>query len=102
MYHERWHGEVLTMGMRLTIQGRVQGVGYRAWAERQALRLGVQGWVRNRSDGSVEILAHGTQAALAAFEQLCREGPRAASVAGVARTEDDTEEHTGFSQRPTA
>jgi acylphosphatase len=88
--------------MRLTIEGRVQGVGYRAWTERQAVRLGLSGWVRNRSNGCVEILAHGTDEALAALEQLCRSGPPAASVTRVTRAEDDETVGPGFSQRPTA
>jgi acylphosphatase len=45
--------------LRLRITGRVQGVGYRLWATRTAARLGLRGWVRNRSDGSVEVLATG-------------------------------------------
>jgi acylphosphatase len=87
--------------MRLLVRGRVQGVGYRAWAEGQASRLGLDGWVRNRSDGSVEIVAHGTKEALAALEELCARGPAAAAVMGVARTEYDGAVGTGFSQRPT-
>jgi acylphosphatase len=89
------------MGMRLFVQGRVQGVGYRAWAEGQAVRLGLDGWVRNRSDGCVEVLAHGTEEALAALEQLCRRGPSAASVTHVMRLEDNETVGTGFLQRPT-
>ncbi len=88
--------------MRLLVRGRVQGVGYRAWAEGQALRLGLTGWVRNRSDGCVEIVAHGTKEALAALEELCCRGPSAASVVRVTRTEHDGAVGTGFSQQPTA
>ena len=87
--------------MRLVIHGRVQGVGYRVWAEAQALRLGLDGWVRNRSDGTVEILAQGTSEAQAALEQLCRRGPPAALVTRVTGTEDTEAVGRGFSQRPT-
>jgi acylphosphatase len=90
------------MSMRLMIEGRVQGVGYRAWAERQASRLRLDGWVRNRPDGSVELVAHGAAEALAALEQLCRRGPPAASVTSVTRSQNDDAITKGFSQRPTA
>ncbi len=89
------------MSMRLVIHGRVQGVGYRVWAEAQAQRLGLDGWVRNRSDGCVEILAHGTSEAQAALERLCQRGPPAALVRQVIRTHDSEAVGRGFSQRPT-
>jgi acylphosphatase len=89
------------MGMRLMIEGRVQGVGYRAWAHGHALRLRLDGWVRNRSEGGVELIAHGSEEALAALEQLCRRGPTTASVMQVMRTEHDGPVGTGFSQQPT-
>jgi acylphosphatase len=53
--------------LRLRITGKVQGVGYRIWATRTALSLGLRGWVRNRRDGSVEVLATGTPDAVAAL-----------------------------------
>ncbi len=64
----------------LRIRGRVQGVGYRAAARAEALRLGLAGWVRNRADGSVEALARGPAASLDRFEKWCRHGPPAARV----------------------
>ena len=64
--------------VRLTITGRVQGVGYRLWAERAATALGIRGWVRNRADGSVELMATGSKEAVAALIEACRQGPRAA------------------------
>jgi acylphosphatase len=88
-------------GVRLTITGRVQGVGYRMWAERTALRLGVTGWVRNRADGSVELQATGPADAVAALIEACREGPRAATVADVAVTDAEGDDSVGFSARPT-
>ena len=72
---------------RLRIDGLVQGVGFRWWAIRTAGRLNVHGWVRNRRDGSVEILAHGDQAALAALKVACEEGPRAARITALRSTE---------------
>ena len=58
-----------------TVSGRVQGVGFRAWAERQAEKLGLSGWVRNLSDGRVEILIEGAEKDELAFWQACQKGP---------------------------
>ena len=69
---------------RVTISGRVQGVGYRAWVEHQAVRLGLDGWVRNRRDGSVEALFAGSADAVAEMMARCRRGPSSAHVAAVA------------------
>ena len=69
---------------RLLIRGRVQGVGYRAWVEHQARRLGLQGWVRNRRDGSVEALFAGTEEVVTNMIAACRRGPPSAQVDGVA------------------
>jgi acylphosphatase len=87
--------------VRLTITGRVQGVGYRIWAERAAQALGIRGWVRNRGDGGVELMATGADEAIAALIEACRRGPRAAVVTAVdvAAAEDDGS--VGFSARPT-
>ena len=60
---------------RLTITGRVQGVGYRHWAMTTGRRLGITGWVRNRTDGSVEALIVGDDAAIGAMIDACRRGP---------------------------
>lgn len=72
-----------TVRARLTITGRVQGVAYRMSAQDEALRLGLVGEVRNRSDGSVEALAEGSQKAVEEFIRWCRRGPPAARVADV-------------------
>ena len=64
----------------LRIEGRVQGVGYRDWMLREATRLGMDGWVRNRADGSVQALVSGDEAALEALLTLCRRGPVMARV----------------------
>lgn len=69
--------------VRVTITGRVQGVGYRAWVEREANRRGLAGWVRNRRDGSVEAVFSGDAAAADAMVAACRHGPPMALVAEV-------------------
>ena len=86
---------------RLVITGRVQGVGYRLWAEREARRLGLRGWVRNRSNGSVEALAIGEAADVDAFAQACHSGPRMAHVAAVRREAAADDGSPGFSEHPT-
>lgn len=86
---------------RLRIEGRVQGVGYRAWAVAQAGRLGLSGWARNRRDGAVEILAIGEPAAIEALARACAEGPAAARVTAVRREPAADDGSQGFSQRAT-
>ena len=66
------------------IRGRVQGVGYRAWVEHQARVRGMEGWVRNRRDGSVEVLFAGPEDVVADMIAACRRGPSSARVADVA------------------
>ncbi|HXG51253.1 MAG TPA: acylphosphatase [candidate division Zixibacteria bacterium] len=69
--------------VHLRITGRVQGVFFRASAQREAERRAVTGWVRNRPDGSVEIVAEGERARLDEFISWCRQGPPGARVDGV-------------------
>lgn len=87
---------------RIIVRGRVQGVGYRDWARREALELGLSGWVRNRRDGSVEILAAGDAAGLAALADRCRTGPCGARVDAVEMIDAGEEAvGAGFVQAPT-
>ncbi|MFY9841568.1 MAG: acylphosphatase [Terriglobales bacterium] len=72
---------------RFLIRGRVQGVGFRWFAEREAHILQVAGWVRNNHDGSVEVLAMGTREQLAGLRSRLQEGPRAARVDKVEESE---------------
>jgi acylphosphatase len=65
---------------RFVVRGRVQGVGFRWFVEREAHILQVAGWVRNNHDGSVEVLAMGTREQLAGLRSRLQEGPRAARV----------------------
>ena len=69
---------------RYVVSGRVQGVGFRWFVEREAATLGITGWVRNRDDGRVEVMATGTREQLSALDARLREGPRAARVDDVA------------------
>jgi acylphosphatase len=64
----------------VVIRGRVQGVGYRAWTEYTAVSRGLEGWVRNRRDGSVEAVFAGPAQAVAAMVAACRRGPPGARV----------------------
>lgn len=70
-------------GRRFVVRGRVQGVGFRWFVEREAHILGIAGWVRNNHDGSVEVLAQGTRDQLSGLHGRLREGPRAARVDAV-------------------
>src|SRR5262250_3862688 len=72
-----------TIAKRYLVRGRVQGVGFRWFVEREAHVLQVAGWVRNNPDGTVEVLAQGTRDQLAGLHSRLREGPRAARVDSV-------------------
>jgi acylphosphatase len=87
--------------IRLRITGRVHGVGYRLWATRTAAALGLRGWVRNRSDGSVEVLVTGAPDAVAALVEACRQGPYGACVTAVTVADAEDEGSLGFTALPT-
>lgn len=90
-----------TRTVHLRIEGRVQGVGYRAFVEREAARLGLSGWVRNRHDGSVEAVLQGAPAAVDAMIGLCRSGPPASRVERVEIVGEGVGAFDGFDVRPT-
>lgn len=91
-----------TITRHLRITGRVQGVCYRASMTEEATRLGLQGWVRNRQDGSVEALAQGPASAVQALIDWAHQGPRLARVDEVLVTAvEDGEPYSGFVQRET-
>jgi acylphosphatase len=69
-----------TEARRFLVRGRVQGVGFRWFVEREARLLGVAGWVRNNTDGALEVLAQGTREQLSALHGRLQQGPRAARV----------------------
>ena len=83
------------------IQGRVQGVGYRYWVARQAGLIGIDGWVRNRRDGSVEAVFSGTDNALKKMLGACKKGPAMAQVTRIQETPYDDPVEAGFNTRET-
>ncbi len=90
-----------TTAIRLTVTGRVQGVGFRAWTCREARSYGLRGWVRNRGDGSVEMLLIGHEEAIDAMVGDCREGPELAEVEEVTFTAATDDGSPDFTERPT-
>ena len=82
-------GETYTIIRRVVVEGSVQGVGYREFTRRAALRLGVSGWVRNRSDGAVEALVRGSPTGVEALIAEMRRGPRFAVVESMSVIEHD-------------
>src|SRR3546814_2174963 len=95
------HTCALPISKRLRVHGRVQGVFYRGWTVERARALGLSGWVRNRRDGSVEILARGPGEAIEALIEQCHEGPPAALVTDIEVQESAEPAHEGFQPRPT-
>ena len=86
---------------RLRITGRVQGVWFRGWAIEAAELLDLDGWVRNRLDGSVEALVVGPEAAVEDFIRRCQSGPPAADVERVEVEDAQGIVVEGFVQKPT-
>jgi acylphosphatase len=84
---------------RVWVSGRVQGVAFRASAQRRARAAGVDGWVRNLADGRVEAVFEGAPAAVAACLAWCREGPSHAQVERVEVREEAPEGASGFELR---
>lgn len=87
--------------LRLKIEGAVQGVGYRFFAADEARKLGLAGWIRNRSDGSVEALVSGPTKQVERFVATCMRGPSGARVANVDMHTADPPAEPGFRTRAT-
>ncbi|MCG8510271.1 MAG: acylphosphatase [Rhodospirillales bacterium] len=88
--------------VRVIVEGRVQGVWFRAWTQEQATRLGLDGWVRNRADGSVEALIHGPKAVVNDLLDALWEGPPSSRVDRVTpQTTAEIPGHSGFRTYPT-
>ena len=88
-----------TEARRMLVSGRVQGVFFRDWTQTRARALGVRGWVRNLSDGLVEVHGEGPPEMLDALERACREGPPGARVDEVASRPVEAESPQGFTVR---
>ena len=89
----------MTTARRVRVTGRVQGVFFRAWTREQAEALGVGGWVRNRTDGSVEAQLQGEAGAVEALIAALRRGPPAARVERVEVAEAAPQPLSGFEVR---
>ena len=86
--------------LRLRIEGFVQGVSFRHFAIEEARNLGLNGWIRNRSDGTVEALASGDNAAVEKFVAACMKGPPGSRIANVELHKAEPPEEKGFHRRP--
>ncbi len=86
---------------RLRIKGRVQGVGYREWAIGEATTRGLDGWIRNRSDGTVELLISGPEPTVKDMLGACTQGPAAAQVANIDIKHETEPPPLGFARKPT-
>ena len=76
----------------VVVRGDVQGVGFRAWTEYTALARGLEGWVRNRRDGSVEAVFGGAEGDVTAMIAQCRRGPPGARIDGIDQREATADE----------
>jgi len=89
--------------VHILVKGRVQGVCFRAYTEKEAKELGITGWVRNLKDGRVEILARGREVLLTQLQKWCHEGSPFARVDLVkTRTIEEEENFPHFTILPTA
>lgn len=87
--------------IHVIVTGRVQGVGFRAWAKSKARKKNLNGWVRNRSDGSVEAVFSGKAEAIDAMQEACHDGPLASRVKDVAVQDWSDPVAKGFEHRDT-
>ena len=87
--------------VRVSIRGKVQNVWYRAWTTEHAKTFGLRGWVRNRSDGSVEALFIGAEETIKSMIEACRRGPPDARVNGIEEFAAEDDGSAGFTQRET-
>ncbi len=92
----------MTVSARVRIHGKVQGVWFRGWTVAQASGLGINGWVRNRFDGTVEAVFSGPEATVREMVARCRRGPDAARVDRVEEAAESGPVAAGFAQLPTA
>jgi acylphosphatase len=86
--------------LRLRIEGFVQAVGFRYFTMEEARKLGLDGWVRNRSDGTVEVLVSGANASVETFVGVCMRGPPGSRVNNVEMHNAEPPTEKGFHRRP--
>jgi acylphosphatase len=89
------------IAVRVVIEGRVQGVGFRWWIMQWANSRGLDGWVRNRREGTVEALFHGPENVVRHMVEFCAKGPENARIRNVREYEDEPPDDPGFIDRPT-
>jgi len=92
----------MTATVHAVFHGRVQGVWFRAWTQGEATKLGLSGWVRNRSDGTVEALFSGAPETVDAMLVKCRKGPPLARVDSITTEPAEAPTEAGFFKLPTA
>jgi acylphosphatase len=88
------------IALRVVIEGRVQGVGFRAWTAREARRRGLTGYVRNRADGAVEAVFRGGDATVLEMVEVCRKGPRLSIVSSLTTAPHPMEPWSDFAILP--
>lgn len=89
------------IAVRVVIEGRVQGVGFRWWIAEWANSRGLEGWVRNRREGTVEALFYGPEKTVRGMVEFCNEGPPAARIRKIKEYADEAPDDPGFHERPT-
>ncbi|MHC9160390.1 MULTISPECIES: acylphosphatase [Exiguobacterium] len=89
----------MRVAKRLIVSGRVQGVGFRYFSQETAQRFGIKGWVRNLSDGTVELHVEGTANEVDAFQQALKDGNRFVGVERIEETEANDQEFRSFDIR---
>jgi acylphosphatase len=89
-----------TTTLKLKIEGFVQAVGYRNFAMEEARKLGLDGWIRNRASGDVEILISGDEEKVNLFITVCAKGPHGSQVKGIGMEKADPPTKKGFHRRP--
>ncbi|MCB1479398.1 MAG: acylphosphatase [Tepidamorphaceae bacterium] len=87
--------------VHVVVRGRVQGVWYRGWTNEQAMTLALDGWVRNRRDGTVEAVLIGPRQSVDTMLSKMRDGPPAAQVENVEIVAEGVSAPSGFSVMPT-
>jgi acylphosphatase len=92
---------VSRQAVHVIVEGRVQGVGFRAFVEREARTRGLRGWVRNRSDGSVEAVFAGEEEEVQSMIVACHRGPRMSAVRAVRTAEHPEGDWKAFEVWPT-